>query len=368
MKIGIITFWDSRDNYGQQLQCYALQAFLKQQGHQAYLIRFKEIINNTSGFKFAKIFTYAANLKAYINYVLQRRKDIKYAESNQLDLRDFDGFRNKYISSTDTIYSEQSLMENPPEGDAFICGSDQIWGGSLMYYLSFVPNDKIKIAYAPSFGGINPFNGPKAKEILKCLSRFDFIGVREASGAKLLNEHGFPDAIQVVDPTMLLESGDYASLIEEDKDNNNAFIYLLGNQISCSVDSIIKYVESCQMNYTYVASQGRVDKYPKVQATIPEWIGQVKNSRLVITNSFHCVVFSLIFHKPFIFIPLGGMFERMNDRVIDLLEKCGLQSQIFHGDFQNIKLDLDFSKFDSFKNGQKQKSKEIFDSLLRSDL
>ena len=39
MKIGIMTFWMSNDNYGQQLQSYALQQFLKKQGHQPFLIR-----------------------------------------------------------------------------------------------------------------------------------------------------------------------------------------------------------------------------------------------------------------------------------------------------------------------------------------
>lgn len=40
MKIGIVTFWNSEDNYGQILQCYALQRFLRDKGHDAFLIRY----------------------------------------------------------------------------------------------------------------------------------------------------------------------------------------------------------------------------------------------------------------------------------------------------------------------------------------
>lgn len=40
MKIGVITFSNSKDNYGQLLQCYALQVYLKKQGHDAFLIRY----------------------------------------------------------------------------------------------------------------------------------------------------------------------------------------------------------------------------------------------------------------------------------------------------------------------------------------
>ena len=40
MKIGILTFWWSEDNYGQQLQAYALQKYLRNAGHDAFLIRY----------------------------------------------------------------------------------------------------------------------------------------------------------------------------------------------------------------------------------------------------------------------------------------------------------------------------------------
>ena len=40
MKIGIITFWESTDNYGQVLQAYALQKVLKDLGHEPFQIRY----------------------------------------------------------------------------------------------------------------------------------------------------------------------------------------------------------------------------------------------------------------------------------------------------------------------------------------
>ena len=40
MKIGIITYWSSQDNYGQILQCYALQKYLINLGHEAFLIKY----------------------------------------------------------------------------------------------------------------------------------------------------------------------------------------------------------------------------------------------------------------------------------------------------------------------------------------
>lgn len=365
MKIGIITYWDSKDNYGQLLQCYALQKYLRMIGHNPYLIRYKETPSASTGFKVSKLFNYLFNINAYLKYLIQRRKNRIYRDSNNLELRDFDGFRKKYIKSSEVIYSDETLMVTPPEGEAFICGSDQIWGGSLMYYLPFVPKDKIKIAYAPSFGGTDPFIGPYSSKILEYLSEFAFIGVREASGAKLLHKRGFNNAIQVVDPTLLLDAREYIEDLEwEGTKNNDVFIYLLGNEIICTIDNIIRFVSSNNWNYKYVASQGRVDKYNKLPATIPQWVNGIANSRVVITNSFHCVVFALTFHKPFIFIPLGGSYSRMNDRLSDLLSKIKLESQIYRGDFKSIPLDLDFSEFEKFKMREKKKSTDIFNRLL----
>ena len=37
MKIGVLTFCSTEDNYGQVLQCYALQFYLNSMGHETYL-------------------------------------------------------------------------------------------------------------------------------------------------------------------------------------------------------------------------------------------------------------------------------------------------------------------------------------------
>ena len=40
MRIGVLTHSGSDDNYGQILQCYALQSYLKLQGHLPFLIKY----------------------------------------------------------------------------------------------------------------------------------------------------------------------------------------------------------------------------------------------------------------------------------------------------------------------------------------
>jgi len=365
MKIGIITYWDSQDNYGQLLQCFALQHFLRQNGNDAFLIRYKdERKSENSGFKLSKLRDYISNFKAYFNYFLQLRSEKKYASVSNNELRDFDGFRNTYLKMTDKVYDRQAISDDIPKADCYICGSDQIWGGSDIYYLSFVPDGKKRIAYAPSLGGVNPFEHADAEYIKNLLRKFSFIGMREASGVRLLNDNGFPNAVQVVDPTLLLNVSDYEKIAEASEHPRDAFVYLLGSPITCKTDKIFQFIEKKGWSYRYVASQGRADDYEKSALTIPAWISSIARSKIVITNSFHCIVFSLIFHKPFIFVPLADSYARMNDRLYDILGKSNLISQIYTEDFDSLPLSVDFTAFDIYHDAERKRSEEILNALL----
>lgn len=368
MKIGIITYWDSDDNYGQLLQAYAMQQFLLKLGHQPELIRYKELPVTSSGFKISKLKSYITNFSSYVRFVLDRRTKAKYDRSVDNSKREFNEFRLANLNMSAEEYDLKKITETPPEADAYICGSDQIWGGSLPYYLSFVPSDKIRIAYAPSFGGMNPFINGNATVIKDLLKKFRFIGVREESGAKLLKDNGFKDACQVVDPTLLLQQDDYIKLfgtsVQTKQKSENAFVYLLGNPIEAGIDEVFAFINSQKLDYTYVASQGRVDDFEKKLLTIPQWIEAIASSKLVVTNSFHCVVFSLIFHRPFVFLPLAGSYKRMNNRIYELLDKVGLKQCVFTGKRMTLDYCIDFSAFDSYQRKERERSIKIMKSIL----
>lgn len=371
MKIGVITFWQSEDNYGQILQIFAMQHFLRKLGHKPFLIRYKEdgVRKQENGIKVNKLLDYIFNFRSYFRYFLQLRRDSKYRQLQQNYTRKFKEFIAENIEISPQVYSDTSIMETPPEADVYLCGSDQIWGGNEIYYLPFAPEGHRKIAYAPSFGGVNPFEKNNSDRIKELLRNFDFIGVREESGAMLLQSNGIGSATHVVDPTLLLGKEDYLPLVKPTDTYtfapaSDVFLYLLGSPIKCSVDKIISFLKKNDLSYSYVASQGRVDKYPKSQFTIPEWLEAIKRSKMVITNSFHCIVFSLIFHKPFLFIPLDGSYSRMNNRITELLGKCGLQSRIYSGDFKIIFNDVDFERFDNYRSDEMNRSKSLLSHVL----
>ena len=95
MKIGIITYWWSKDNYGQLLQCYALQKYLQEHGHDAFLIKYNYEKSKKKNFliKLLKAF-YPVSIYRYI----KRKINLSLLASNEKKHdRKFNQFREKYI-------------------------------------------------------------------------------------------------------------------------------------------------------------------------------------------------------------------------------------------------------------------------------
>ena len=114
------------------------------------------------------------------------------------------------------------------------------------------------------------------------------------------------------------------------------FVYLLGNPTDLSLKEVYNLARKKRLEVIYVASQGQYDKYPKTWATIGEWISYINNAEFVITNSFHCTVFSLIHETPFAAVPLVGEFKRMNTRINGLLNECNLKDRIYNHNLESI--------------------------------
>lgn len=343
MKIGIVTFWQTRDNYGQMLQCLALQYKLKEMGHDPYLIRYAHS-------------EYQYSLRAKIVYAIKKILKFDWSRlklngpllsiaSSKDKSRDFDGFRNTYIKqSQKKYYSLAELRNDPPSADCYIVGSDQVWSRSLdtddgkVFYLEFGAKSIKKVAYAVSFGNV-VFDRKRLKQ-LKCRSaKFDFISVRESEGMDVCSQAGI-SATHVLDPTMLLPPQDYISLLNLGKKKEETiFIYALNISAPDELgwDDIKNFADKANLSVKITPSSGYIqggelfgDNEKYYYSSISEWCSTILSSKLVVTTSFHGVVFCILFHTPFVYVPLKGRFSKGNNRVLNLLEMLNLQRCIYH--------------------------------------
>lgn len=347
MKIGIITFWQSYDNYGQLLQCWALQAQLRKLGHDPFLIRY----NYCNYYEHQSIWKLLAKIlliKPYIKQYKKIRESKDYINKNKI--REFDLFRKKYLSQSDYYADYNQLISNPPEADAYITGSDQVWAQlinkkcSLPFFLCFGKSEVRRIAYAPSFA-MKSYPEELKGMLYNYLIKFDYVSVREQGGVNICNKVGI-NAEHVLDPTLLLDNNDYKVFLSDRKiDVPYVYIYSINIQNPDEIrwEEVKKTCKERGLRIVATPASGYFKGSELFDgdvmydyATIPSWLSNISNASMLVTTSFHGVAFALILHCPFIYIPLKGKFSFGNDRVEELLINLGLDVRIMK---ENMSID-----------------------------
>lgn len=343
-KIGVITFWNGNENYGQILQCWALQYFLKKEGHSPYVIRYvptKYLQPLKAFIKWLLPIRFVRSIKKHLLYPNQILIEKRHLQQNER--RNFSGFRESYIDFSQRVYSSlYQLQKNPPPADIYIVGSDQVWAQLLSnhnnrsYFLDFGDKTTKRIAYAPSFY-YQEYPKELQTELKQLLSNFNAISCREYSGVNICKNLGI-DATKVLDPTFLLRKEDYECLAEN-KSFIGDYIYVYSLNIYNAEEirwhELEKVGQDRHWKVKTTPARGYFEgeelfgeKTEYIYATPQEWIKLINSSILVVTTSFHGVVLSIILEKPFIYIPLKGHHTDGNSRVLDLLKDLNLECRI----------------------------------------
>lgn len=310
--IAVQTFWKSQFNYGQLLQGYALQKFLTDNGYESYIIRFDSILSR---------------LKELFILLLKGKL---ISDFKQKRLRCFDVFRNENIRYSKRTYGTyQSLKNHPPKADIYVVGSDQVWAymrnpeRRKAYLLQFGEKSVKKMAYAASFG--RDALTDDAEDYREALSHFSFLGVREESGKNICLNLGW-EASWVTDPVTLLHSDDWRKLksqIDINKSNKNVFFYTLTNvQHNNSYKEVLCNLQK-QYNIYYTNSSELPDDSCKCFPSPNEWLAYIDECDAIVTDSFHCTMFCILFNKPFVTI-VRGDGSSMSNRLTSMLARLGL--------------------------------------------
>ncbi|MCK5615431.1 polysaccharide pyruvyl transferase family protein, partial [Candidatus Pacearchaeota archaeon] len=211
MRIGIITFHRAI-NYGAVLQMYALYTYLKQQGHDPFVIDFKQTYpDGYLGRRIISLIKHPFDIFSAVKSRVLVKKGDSYLSQG------FESFLKRFITFSGTSQTLEELQNNPPEADIYICGSDQIWnpdeiGFNPAYFLDFGPSDLNRISYGPSFGR-NEIPNTYIDDLKINLEKLDAISVREASGVEIVEQLTGREATQVLDPTLLLD--DYSEVLDD---------------------------------------------------------------------------------------------------------------------------------------------------------
>ena len=379
MKIGVLT-QPLLSNYGGILQAYALQKALKDQGHEARIIDIHYKKNWFWDF-------FKSTCKRVLNIVLFRTFDnnfILYPNK-----KEFNGiYKNNLVFITKNFDKTKRLnclkhysTIAEYNFEAIIVGSDQVWRPEYSpampnYFLDFLVDNKSikKITYAASFGvDYWNFSERETETYSKLVQDFNAVSVREDSAVLLCKENFNLDTTQVLDPTLLLSIEDYENLIDKEESSvllPSLFCYVLDD--APEKKAIIEFL-STELNLTpnlidmkiKYKSINKINLNKSVHPSIGNWINGFKTAEYIVTDSFHGMVFSILFNKQFIII---GNVDRGMSRFTSLLKLLQLESRLVFSLDQlstdKINEPIDYIAVNKIITKEKKKSLEFLATAL----
>lgn len=330
-KIGVITI-QNIVNYGNRLQNFAVHRLITKRGHECESIRISD--NVLWGKIYAKTLlgvlfklSFSAESKRTCNFLKFNKNFLKIKAIGKSRVK-------KYV---------------PKNYDYLVLGGDQLWAvGNLDYGIpgyrfgSLLYGNK-RIAFGVSFGG-GKIDETYGRYIKPYLEDIGALSVRESSGAKIIYDLTGRESEVLLDPVFALTREEWDELANKGDDTGDekyALTFFLGGS-SNEMDGAIAAVTNTMGIEKIMHMEKKEDE--SFKAGPIEFIRYVRNADIIFTDSFHCVAFSIIYHKPFVaFKRLNWMPEQM-DRIENLLKVLGIEDRVYteNSNTDYTKINYDF--------------------------
>lgn len=348
-KIGLVTLY-GECNFGNKLQNYAviytLNKYYSFETETLLQMNDINIIKDNVYLKFCD----------YKNIILNRSSA---TQREHLRKKKFKLFSKKYLN-VKKVFNTSNLSNKK---DYFVVGSDQVWNTEWyknkrirFNLLSFASPEK-RIAFSPSIG-LPYIDNSQICFFKEELNKYQYLSCREYEGSKIIEQLVENKKVySLIDPTLILLKSEWDNIRVESK-YKPKHKYLLGyflEDISIQAENNINdYCKNNDLVYINV-----LDMNNDLYATGPsEFIDLIADSSYFVTDSFHGVIFSILYHKEFSVI-CGDKRVKMKSRLDTVLNDFGLYDRWDNGlEFNMIK--INYSKVDAILE---TKRKEMLEYL-----
>lgn len=374
-KAAIITWCDNNGvtNYGQVLQCYAMQKICEKMGMKAEVLQYRKRTK-----KDWREEPYRSDLLNQIYEVIYK---ICVIEKNwNKRIARFRKFIRRYIHLSYPCYDIAGVEEKTSDCDVLLCGSDQIWNPNCIqsiYGLNFGQRNQLRIAFAPSGVALeNAYSNEKYKELASYIGKMDMVSVREAKGAEILKKYSDKDIVDVLDPTFLLDVFDWEKvavprLIRE----SYLFCYTLG-EFQCYKRLLKPLMQRYgALKVVYIPSNliKSVDQKDPIfmayeSAGPAEFLSLIRYANMVCTDSFHGMALSINFNRQFCIlgrVARNSASFASEDRQNNILEKVHLNDRKIGcvKDLDYLR-DIDYSKVNVYLQKEVNRSWQFLEKAF----
>lgn len=356
MKVAVTTLHHVR-NYGSLLQTYATQKTVEKLGHSCEIV---DYIPRGLTLKYGIL-----TIKSQGNIVKDIARKSAAALFFSIQQATMIRFLKKNVNLSNKTYSTYKELEcDPPIADVYVSGSDQIWNTQNYnlpddvkgYYLQYVPQGKVKVAYASSIGK-DEFSDEEKISVKEYLKDFKAISVREKSAVSMLEEIGVENAVHVLDPTLLLTKEEWLEFLGEHKKEKEPFIFVYNLNRNIHVKSFAlklakeKGLKIINFSDTLDFMSGADNR---IHNTVYDFLYYLANAEYVVTDSFHGTAFSVNLGKQFV----SFAAPRFNSRLLSILELFDLQDRFlteFDGTVDAVDKEIDKEKVQNKLNDERER-------------
>lgn len=352
--VGIATIIDYT-NYGNRLQNYAVQQVLRGLGHDAVTILNLPMATTEPRHPWQDLpgappvppqpRTAADKGLVALARRLRRRyapNAMERARARELALkahraRRLAAFSRAHIRETEfTLFSDTSTDRLDAMFDRFVVGSDQVWNPTMRKqtefdFLTFAQPAK-RVAFSASMGVSRI---PEASEAFYAerLAGFAHLSVREEAAAAEVRRLAGREALVTLDPTQILEPGAWRALARPHP-RKPAGRYLLTYLLGQRTPAYQRLIEDCArragLEIVRLNDPGAPGLY---EADAAEFLDLIADAALLLTDSFHGVIFAVAFDTPFVSLPRVDKKASMSSRLDTLLGVLGLTHRRLRDDF-----------------------------------
>ena len=364
-KIGcVIAYTEGHNNYGTSLQGYAMLKKIQQLGYEVEVIKYIKRLSTWQKIKFVVTALRAGEWKN-IQHRLTSKQMLKkypvYAAGIAERTTAVNAYKQKKLIPLFHEYiGYDALHKGSLNYAAVVVGSDQVWTPMSLpnkfFNLLFVSDSVRKVAYASSFG-VSEIPSFQRKATGAYLDRFYKIGVREQRGKEIVEELSHQKATVVADPTMLLSREEWEQEIADAHTTTEElyiFCYFLGtNQEARKAAKELKEktgykIITIRHMDEYVPEDELFGDEAPYNVDPNDFVKYISRAAYVCTDSFHCTVFSILFHRQFMtfYRFAEGSKTGRNSRINSLFDLFELQERLYKGDINKITNPIDYNSVD----------------------
>ena len=374
-KLAIITLFDDI-NFGNKFQNYAAQIFFKSLNFDVYTITYVESthIHLTPKLLIKNI------IHRMLFFTEFEKKRNNLIERNNQRRKYISGFSEQYIRTAPTVRYRHLPADFAQQYDYFITGSDQVWHcwrddtRELGYFLLMFADRSQRLTIAPSFG-FDAFPKKYLKIYKKGLEGFEHLSVREERGAELIKELTGKEATVLLDPTMLIDTSEWLKILKKPSqyvDDNYIFVYALGGFKGEVKKKTCKLADDFGLQVIDIMD---VDSDYYIHTRPDEFLYWIHNARLVVTDSFHASVFSILFNIPFVVTERSDI-KGMGSRLDTLFNKFGITGRHFDelkdgfdsaGETRGRLFTVDYSGVSKVLKAERKKAEAFYKKCLHEE-